>query len=101
MLSSGLDHAATITHGADQLADFYVEVFDATIEYDGPEYDGGPRMLIVNIGPSTELNVFELPDNEQSQRVTPMFGRGKIDHLAFRAADGRVFRTDPGATDRP
>ena len=105
MLTNGIDHPAIITHDADRLREFYVNVLDATIEHDGPEYDGGPRMLIVNIGPASELNVFELPDNDEATRVRPMFGRGKIDHIGFRAADPDAFATirqrllDAGASD--
>ena len=105
MLTDGIDHPATITHDADRLRDFYVAVFDATIEHDGPEFDGGPRMVIANIGDASELNIFELPDNPHATRVRPMFGRGKIDHLGFRAADADAFASirqrliDRGATD--
>ena len=93
MLTNGIDHPATITHDADLLRDFYVEVFDATIEHDGPEYPGGPRMVIANIGPACEMNIFELHDNDHATHVRPMFGRGKIDHLGFRAADPDAFAT--------
>lgn len=91
MLLQGIDHVATITADGDKLKQFYVDIFDATIERDGPEFPGGPRMIIINLGPGTELNVFEIPDNDQADRQTPMFGRGRIDHLGLHAADLDTF----------
>ena len=31
---------------------FLIDMFDATVEFDGPEYPGGPRMTVINIGPA-------------------------------------------------
>jgi len=87
MLSAGIDHVASITKDADRLVAFYTRVFGATVESDGEEFPGGPRMVIVNIGPGCELNVFELPDSGEADRQTPMFGRGRLDHIGFKAAD--------------
>ena len=65
MLLQGIDHVATITHDGDRLKQFYVDVFDATIERDGPEFPGGPRMIIINLAAGTEN------------------GRGGVDILAY------------------
>lgn len=105
MLTAGMDHVATITNDADRLRTFYTTVFGATVERDGPEFPGGPRMMVINIGPTTELNVFEIEDNDQADHQTPMFGRGRLDHIGLRASDlaafteirGRLFAA--GATD--
>ena len=91
MLTSGMDHVATITNDGDRLTAFYTDVFGATVERDGPEFPGGPRMIILNLGPATELNVFEIDDNDQADTQTPMFGRGRIDHIGLRAADLESF----------
>ena len=105
MLLSGMDHVATITNDADRLKRFYVDVFGATIERDGPEFPGGPRMVIINIGPATELNVFEIDGNDEASKQTPMFGRGRLDHIGLHAAsldDFAEIRTrlmNEGATD--
>jgi catechol 2,3-dioxygenase-like lactoylglutathione lyase family enzyme len=105
MLLSGIDHVATITNDADRLQQFYIDVFGATVERDGPEFPGGPRMTIINIGPATELNVFEIEDNDQADHQTPMFGRGRVDHIGLQADDleafGEIRRRliDAGATD--
>lgn len=87
MLTDGIDHVATITDDGDRLKAFYGEVFGATVESDGPEYSGGPRMIILNLGPSTELNVFQIDGNAEADRQRPMFGRGRLDHIGFHAAD--------------
>lgn len=91
MLTDGMDHVATITGDADRLRHFYIEVFGATVERDGPEFPGGPRMVILNVGPSTELNVFEIDGNVEAERQVPMFGRGRIDHIGLHAASLEAF----------
>ena len=87
MLLQGVDHVATITMDADRLKQFYIDVFGATIERDGPEFPGGPRMVIINLAEGSELNVFEIEGNTEGERQTPMFGRGRIDHIGLHAAD--------------
>ena len=87
MLLQGIDHVATITGDGDRLKQFYVDVFGAKVERDGPEFPGGPRMIILNLAPGSELNVFEIEGNEEAKRQTPMFGRGRIDHIGRHAAD--------------
>ena len=91
MLLQGIDHVATITNDGDRLKQFYIDIFDATIERDGPEFPGGPRMIIINLAQGTELNVFEIEDNTEAERQTPMFGRGRLDHIGLHAADLESF----------
>ena len=43
------------------------------------------------MGPSAELNVFELAGNTEHTRQVPMFGRGRLDHLALEAASIDAF----------
>lgn len=92
MLLDGLNHVAIITNDAHRLHDFYVEVFDATVR---PQFDERPgaRMSNITIGPHSELNVFEIDGNTEAQRQTPMFGRGRIDHLGLQAASLEAFET--------
>jgi catechol 2,3-dioxygenase-like lactoylglutathione lyase family enzyme len=87
MFLQGIDHVATITRDGDRLKQFYVDMFEATVERDGPEFPGGPRMIILNLGTGSELNVFEIDDNDQADHQVPMFGRGRIDHVGLHAAD--------------
>jgi len=91
VLLQGVDHVATITNDADRLKEFYTSVFEATVERDGPEFPGGPRMVILNLGPSGELNVFEIEGNTEADSQTPMFGRGRLDHIGLHAADIESF----------
>jgi len=72
-------------------------VFDAEIlaEPPGPpgERAGDVRMTIVQVGPTAELNVFEIKGNAEAARQTPMFGRGRLDHLALMAESVDAFET--------
>ena len=93
MLLKGLNHVAVITNDASRLGDFYRDVFDAEILRDGSEFpDGrGPRLSIIKIGDWAELNVFQIEGNTEAERQTPMFGRGRLDHLALQAASLDAF----------
>jgi len=93
VLLKGLNHVAVITHDADRLNDFYEEVFDAEISRDGSEFLGGdgPRISIIKIGAWSELNVFQIEGNSEADRQTPMFGRGRLDHLALQASSLDAF----------
>ena len=104
MLLKGLNHVAVITNDATRLNDFYREVFEAEILRDGPEpIDGGqgPRLSIIKIGDWAELNVFELEGNTEADRQTPMFGRGRLDHLALQAASLEDFEEIRAPADGP
>jgi catechol 2,3-dioxygenase-like lactoylglutathione lyase family enzyme len=97
MLTAGFNHVAVITKDADRLLEFYGEVFGATkaaVLTEGPPgapVDLAMRLMIIDVGPSAELNVFEMPDNPEAERQTPMFGRGRLDHLALQAEDITAF----------
>jgi catechol 2,3-dioxygenase-like lactoylglutathione lyase family enzyme len=90
MLLAGVNHVAVLTRDSDRLHAFYREVFDATVFHD-MVVDGDVRLSFVDIGPSTRLNVFEVPGNAEPDRQTPMFGRGRIDHLGLEAASQEAF----------
>src|SRR5271170_2595306 len=102
MLLKGLNHVAVITNDASRLQDFYQEVFDAEVPYDGSEFpDGsGPRLSVIKIGDWAELNVFQIDGNSEADRQTPMFGRGRLDHLALQAASLQDF-DDPRTAHGP
>ena len=95
MLLKGLNHVGLITNDATRLNAFYREVFDAEILRDGSELPGGqgPRMSIIKIGDWAELNVFQIEGNTEADRQTPMFGRGRLDHLALQAESLEAFET--------
>jgi catechol 2,3-dioxygenase-like lactoylglutathione lyase family enzyme len=94
MLTDGLNHVAVITNDARRLHAFYEDMFDAQVVRDGPEVgDEAIRLSIVMIGPHTELNVFQIDGNTEADRQVPMFGRGRLDHLALQAASLDDFET--------
>ena len=95
MLLDGINHVAVITNDAERLQRFYEEVFDATIKRDGPVNEGGQkvRLTIINVGPHSELNVFEIDGNTEADRQVPRFGRGRLDHIGLQAADLDAFET--------
>ncbi len=91
MLLDGVNHVAVITSDTERLHAFYREVFEATVGQDGP---AGPdmRLSFINIGPHTELNVFEVDGGTPPPRA-PMMARGPLDHMGLQAASLEAFDT--------
>jgi len=103
---NGINHVAILTNDTERLHAFYEGVFDAAVTTfphapDGPDV----RLSFIKIGPFSELNVFQVEGNTEADRQTPMFGRGRIDHLALHAESLEAFETirdrliERGATD--
>lgn len=92
MLTKGFNHVATLTRDTERLVAFYEEVFDANVDGQVQE-SPGVRLTFIRVGPEAELNVFEIEGNTEAERQTPMFGRGRIDHLALQAASLDAFET--------
>jgi hypothetical protein len=40
-------------------------------------------MIIICIGPRTELNIFVIKGNTEPDRQIPLWGRGRIDHFGL------------------
>jgi catechol 2,3-dioxygenase-like lactoylglutathione lyase family enzyme len=95
MLTDGFNHVAVLTRDSERLHAFYLDVFDAPVRVPDPEVppEAGLRLSIIDIGPHSELNVFEIDGNTQAEHQVPMFGRGRIDHLALQAASLTEFET--------
>ena len=93
MLLAGINHVAVLTQDTDRLHAFYRDVFDAEVFADETISDGDQqgRLSFVTVGPHTQLNVFELPGNTEAEHQTPMFGRGRIDHMGLEAASQEAF----------
>jgi catechol 2,3-dioxygenase-like lactoylglutathione lyase family enzyme len=89
MLLTGINHVAVLTKDTDRLHTFYRDVFDASVFHD--TVDGYMRLSFVQIGPSTMLNIFEIVGNTEADRQTPMFGRGRIDHIGLEAVSPEAF----------
>lgn len=90
MLLDGVNHVAILTNDAARLVRFYEDVFDARVS-GRMEAGDGAVLTFIDIGPTAELNVFEVQGNTEAQRQTPMFGRGRIDHLGLQAASLEAF----------
>jgi catechol 2,3-dioxygenase-like lactoylglutathione lyase family enzyme len=93
MLTNGFNHVAILTADMERLQEFYTSVFGAEVLRDGPEGPGDfkVRLAIIKVGPDSELNVFHIPGNTEADHQTPMFGRGRIDHLALQAESLEAF----------
>jgi len=82
------------------------EVFDAEVGPTRPHgQDTGETLTVIQIGPHTELNIVTIEGNHEPNRQTPMWGRGRIDHVGLQAASPEAFATvrqrliDTGASD--
>lgn len=92
MLLSGINHVAVLTSDTQRFCAFYGDVFGAVVEGEvRPEE--GLRLTFVRVGPTSELNVFEVDGNTEAERQTPIFGRGRLDHLALHAGSLEAFDT--------
>ncbi|MCW2511883.1 MAG: bleomycin resistance protein [Mycobacterium sp.] len=94
MLLNGVNHIALLSNDVGRLGEFYATVFDADV---GPTKahgeESGETMTNIRIGPHTVLNVFVIEGNHEARRQTPMWGRGRIDHIGLRAASPEAFAT--------
>jgi catechol 2,3-dioxygenase-like lactoylglutathione lyase family enzyme len=90
MLLNGFNHVALLTNDTDRLVAFYREVFDAEVDGQAEE-NPHVQLTFIRVGESAELNVFEVTGNSEAERQTPMFGRGRIDHLGLQAASLEAF----------
>jgi len=89
MLLAGLNHMGVLTNDTNRLHAFYSKVFDATVFHDFR--DGGMHLPLVDLGPATQLNVLEIKGNTEADRQSPMFGRGRIDHIGLETASQESF----------
>lgn len=89
MLLGGINHVAVLTSDTKRFLEFYAYVFEVTHEVLQDRDDF--KLTLVWVGPSAELNVFELDGNTEHARQVPMFGRGRLDHLALEAASIDAF----------
>jgi catechol 2,3-dioxygenase-like lactoylglutathione lyase family enzyme len=84
MLLNGLNHVAILTSDTERFVRFYSEVFGSEVT-GGQDMGDEGRLTFVRIGEHTEINLFEIGGNTEAQRQTPMFGRGRIDHIGLQA----------------
>ncbi len=94
MLLDGVNHIAWISQDIARLGRFYADVFDAEVGPTRPHgQDPGETMTVIKIGPHTELNIVTIKGNHEPDRQTPMWGRGRIDHVGLQAASPQAFAT--------
>ena len=94
MLLDGVNHVAWLSKDVGRLGRFYAEVFDAEVGPTRPHgQEPGETMTVIRIGPHTELNVFVIEGNTEADRQTPMWGRGRLDHVGLQAASPEAFAT--------
>ncbi len=94
MLLDGVNHIAWISKDVARLGQFYAEVFGADVGPTRAHGQGGKEtMTIIGIGPHTQLNIFVIEGNTEPERQTPMWGRGRIDHVGLQAASPEAFAT--------
>lgn len=86
---AGFDHVAVLTADLPRFVAFYEDVFGAAVE--GGLSEDGLEMVVLRIGPTSEINVFQIDGNEEPLRQHPIFGRGRLDHFAFRATSIEQF----------
>jgi len=90
MLLDGVNHVAIITDETERFVRFYEEVFDAKVSHQ--ERIGDGTLTMIDIGPRTELNVFELGPGEHADVARgSMFAHGPIDHIGLQAANRDAF----------
>lgn len=92
MLTTGFDHVAVLTADTEAFVEFFADVFGAEV-FGEPEMPPGMRLTFVKVGPDSEFNVFQIDDNDEASRQTPMGGRGRLDHLGLRAGSMENFET--------
>jgi catechol 2,3-dioxygenase-like lactoylglutathione lyase family enzyme len=85
-LSTGFNHVATLTADLDRMVHFYQTVFDAAVTFEMDARDDHPRMVILELGGGSALNITEQPaDTIVGDRSRPG-GRGPIDHYGIAVA---------------
>lgn len=84
--STGFHHVATVTAGLDRVVAFYQTIFDARIALEMAATEDHPRMVILDLGAGSALNVTERPagtvvGDRSSQAVAV-----RIDHYGIAVA---------------
>jgi catechol 2,3-dioxygenase-like lactoylglutathione lyase family enzyme len=84
VLLNGVNHVAILTRDTQRFVDFYRDMFEAEVLGEQRMGDEGV-LTFVRIGVDSEINLFHVNGNNEADRQTPMFERGRIDHLGLQA----------------
>lgn len=82
-LTTGFNHVATLTSDLDRTVAFYQNAFEAEVEFEMQREGDHPRMVILDLGGGSALNVFEVPVDEIIGDRRRQGGRGAIDHYGL------------------
>jgi catechol 2,3-dioxygenase-like lactoylglutathione lyase family enzyme len=88
-ISTGVNHIATMTADLDRAVAFYTEVFDADVIGEIHGSDDHPRMITLDLGGGSALNVGETSDEAIVGDRRTAGARGPIDHYGI-AVDSRT-----------
>ena len=83
VLTNGYNHVAILTNDSTRFIEFYEDMFGAEVM--NQTSDDGFLMTMIKIGEGSEINLFQFSGNTEADRQKPMFGRGRLDHLALQA----------------
>jgi catechol 2,3-dioxygenase-like lactoylglutathione lyase family enzyme len=84
--TTGFDHVATVTADLDRIVAFYQRVFDAQITFEMAATPAHPRMVILDLGGGSALNVTEQAAGTIAGDRARPGGRGPIDHYGIAVA---------------
>ena len=89
-ISTGFNHVATVTDDLDRVVAFYRTVFDAVVTLEFPRGDDHPRMVILDLGGGSALNVVEQAPGTIMGERTVAGARGPIDHYGVAVTSRAV-----------
>ena len=84
--TTGFDHVATVTADLDRIVAFYQHVFDARVTFEMAATPAHPRMVILDLGGGSALNITEQAAATIAGDRTRPGGRGPIDHYGIAVA---------------
>ncbi|MGQ0844368.1 MAG: VOC family protein [Sporichthyaceae bacterium] len=90
---SGFDHVAAMVSDTDAWTEFYGDVFGAEVVASPAFMPPGWRLTLLKLSDTSEFNLFEIVDNTEAAKQTPMFARGRLDHFGLRASSMEHFST--------
>ena len=82
-ITTGFNHIATLTTDIDRLVAFYKDAFEAEVSFEMEARPDHPRMVILELGGGSALNVFEVPPEDMIGEQRKQGGRGAIDHFGI------------------
>ena len=82
-ITVGFNHVATVTADLDRVVAFYRTVFGADVTFAMDATGHHPRMVILDLGGGSALNVTEQPADTIVGDRTTAGGRGPIDHYGI------------------